>query len=366
MKLDGYREQHTLDGVSVMTLASVDVPASEVLEHRLASVTLNSWKSAALGEDDEPEPALAPQRFRYRVGDGPQGRIVETDGMILGQGDASLASFLEHRYVPDESTDRTVDRLLGQLHRKEISRADWLKVMERKILSERRQRFKRRRLYESDDPSLPPFVGHGRSIHSFFDERQDAEGYYLLRSLPDEASLAIVTPFAETVNEEAIPRWRFAIMGEYDQGVGCWDGRRYRLFEQLDELPETLRRALEADGQVVVRSKEWFAPLPDLQAGFLVRVPYASEVAHLVDAGPPPRWDALRRASFLVDTRRPVPLRGRAAVSVVDEPELAAAVLARCTPRGAFVPEMPAAPVEHLALSPEGQPPRYLAGCWLR
>lgn len=170
------------------------------------------------------------------------------------------------------------------------------------------------------------------------------------------------------MEQEEVPRWRFAILGGYDEGVGCWDGRRYRLFERFEQLPETLRRSLERDGRVVIRSGDWFAPLPDLQPELLVRVPYASEVADRVEAGELSRFEALRRPSFLLDTRRALTLRARpgAAPEIVDEPRLAAAVLARTTARGAFVPQMPPAPVEDLPLSPPGRPPRYLAGCWLR
>lgn len=365
MKLDCYREQHALDGVSVMTLSSVEVPVAEVLEHRLADVTLNHWNAVSPQEDEESEATSAPQRFRYRVGDSAQARIVEAEGMILGHGDASLISFLEHRYVPDADSNRTVDRLLGQLHRGEITRADWLNVMEEDILGQRQQRF-RRRYFEPDNPTAPRLVGYHRNIRSLFNERQDALGTCLLRSLSDDEPHAIVTSFSESVDSEPVPRWRFAIMGEYGEGVGCWDGRRYRVVDELDNLPDALRHSLDRNGRVVARSKEWFAPLPDLRVEFLVRVPFASEVNDVVDPGPPPTWDELRRPSFLVDTRRPVSLRGRAELAVVEEPEYALGVITRCTTRGAFVPEMPPAPVEDIALSPDGQPARYLAGCWLR
>ncbi len=366
MKLRCYREQHSLDGVSVLTLASVDIPAADVLGSGLADVTPQRWMLDSEGYCDAQKTCAAPQRFRYRVGAEPHHRVVEAEGMISGCGNASLLSFLESRYVPDEASDRVVDRLLLQLARKEIARPDWLKAMEEVLSEERKPSFKQRGLLRSEEPLFPPFVLCQDQIETAFFERRDGRGCCMLWSLSRDSHMAIVSSFMEDVESEAIPRWRFAIRGENHDGFGCWDGRRYRLFEDFDQLPEALKRSLEHQGQVVVCSQEWFTPLPDLKAQFLLRVPFRSEVAELREPCPPPAVEALRRASFMVDTRRPVTLRGRSDMDILHEPEMGAAVLTRCTPRGVFVPEMPPAPIQDVALSEEGQPPRYLAGCWLQ
>ena len=366
MKIQCYREQHTLDGVSVVKLSSAEIPVSEVLEQRLVDVTHHEQEATTCDQDGAHGAPPAPQRFRYRIGDSPQEHVVETEGMIIANGDASLSSFLEHRFVPDEGSDRKLDRLLVQLRAGEITRSDWLRIMEQEIMPDRKASFHRRLRFDSDIPPCPAFVAHWNSIRRDFEERHDEAGTYLVRSLSDDAPMAVVVPFAEQVCGSPVPRWRFTIAGEYDESVGGWDGRRYRTVRQFSDLPDSLCRATERDGRVVSQPGDWFVPLPDLQPEILIRVPYAAEVADIVDAGPPPRTEELRRPSFLVDSRRPVVLRDRAQLDVVEDPELAISVLTRRTSRGAFVPAMPPAPVADIDFSPEGQPAQYVVGCWFR
>lgn len=366
MKIQCYREQYTLDGVSVMKLSTADIPAAEVLEQRFIDITHRNPEASSYDQDGAHGAPPAPQRFRCRLGDSPQGHVVETEGMIIANGDASLLSFLENRFVPDEGSDRKLDRLLAQLRSGELARADWLRIMEDEIMPERNSPLHRRPRFEQDMPPCPAFVAHWNGIRRDFDERHDEAGTYLVRSLSDDAPISVVVPFEEPVAGNAVPRWRFAIAGEYDESVGGWDGRRYRTVRQFSDLPDSLRRAAERDGRVVSQPRDWFVPLPDMQPEILVRVPYAAEVADIVDAAPPPSEGELRRPCFLLDSRRPVSLRSRANIEVVDEPELALSVLTRLTTRGTYVPAMPPAPVADIAFSPEGQPAHYLVGCWFR
>ncbi len=366
MKITCYRDQHSLDGVSILTLSTAEIPIHEVLEHRLVDVTFEERAESDRFEKVVTDIPSAPQKFRYRVGERTGGEVVEAEGMILGDGDASILSFLEHRYEPDEGTGRRLDRLICQLRRGDISRADWLRVMEQDVFGERHKRARRFSRYDPTEAQLPMFIGCRANAQPLFEQWQDSVGSCRVRSLSDTIPLAIVTSFQEKVAYESVPRWRFATMGAYDEGVGCWDGRRYRVVDQPSSLPDALRRSLDREGQVVRRSKDWFVPLPDLRPEFLVRVPYASEVADIVDAGPPPPQPGLQRPSFLLDTRRPLNLRAHSDLEVVDDPALAIAVISRQTTRGAYIPAMPPAPVNDVALSPQGQPPRYLAGCWLQ
>jgi hypothetical protein len=376
MKLQCYREQHALDGVSIQALSVADIPLAEVLEGRVADVTLAEATPGADGDGDgeaNGDPPGngcwgAPHRFRYREGANDTSEVIETEGLIVATGDASLLSFLEHRYVPDDASPRRVDRLTGQLHRGEITRANWLRVMEEEILS-RDDPPNRRHPFGGAQSRTPTLLWFRRQAAAFFTERADAAGSYLVRIVhDDETTLAAVAPFQADVAGVAVPRWRFALPGDFDEGFGGWDGRRYRLARDIAELPTPLLRALERDGRVVARPVDWFLPLPDLRAEFLVRVPLPGEVAHLIDAGPPPRLDVLQRPAFCVDTRRPVPLHGRdvAHLEVVHEPPDALAILTRLTARGVYIPNMPPAPVADIPLSPPDQPTRYLAGCWLR
>lgn len=105
-------------------------------------------------------------------------------------------------------------------------------------------------------------------------------------------------------------------MGEYERGVGSWDGRRYRIAGSFEELPKSTQCALERDGQSIRVPSDWLVLLGDLRPEVLVCVPYWKEVADLVEAGPSPRQAGLGRPAFLVDTRRPVELRGAREIDV--------------------------------------------------
>jgi len=176
--------------------------------------------------------------------------------------------------------------------------------------------------------------------------------------------VAIVSPFYENAMDLAVPRWRFAIEGERFDSLGGWDGHRYRLADQFNALPKALCRSLDRDGFSVIRREGWFTPLPDLKAEFLVRVPYPSEVRDMVEAGPAPTTPPFCHPALLIDSRRPVSLGRIRSLEVIEEPRLAAAIIARRTPRDVYVPEMPPAPMEDLELSAQDEPALCLVGCW--
>ena len=362
MKVECFREAHCLDDVSILGLSSAEVPVWEMLEDSLVDVTFGIHAEAPAGEGLELPGA--PQRIRFRTGSDPKvGEVSEVVGMIIGEGVASLIAFLEDRYLPDEATGRTVDRLLAQLGRGELDRADCRRVVERMFGANGPRRSHRRASFDGDDAMAVGFLGTRKSFYSALEQRHDAGGAYLLRSLRGSANLGIATSYEESIEGHRVPRWRFVLAGE-EGGVGGWDGRRFHVAQSFDLLPDSLRRSLDREGRIVVQDRTRFVPMTDLRAEFLVRVPFADELGSLSYAGPLPKGYEHMRPVLLVDSRSPIVLRGIPDLFVVEEPEEALAFLARRTGRGAYVPGMPPAPIADLKLSTPGQGADYLVGCW--
>lgn len=366
MKIQCYREFHSLDNVTVLSLSHTELPASEVLEQRLTNIAYRPGLRSDDCLEEERNAILAPQRFRYRLGEPPCDEVVEAEGIVVGKSTASLLSFLERRYLPDEDSGRAVDSLVCQLHQGQISRGDWLRETEA-LFGPGKAGFSRRhmRTLGGEESGLRLLV-LAESFDDYTKEGYDKLGPIVVRCMLHHSHVTIVSAYYVKVMDLSVPRWRFAVQGEDNDSVGGWDGHRYRIAPELGALPEALCRSLDRDGFSVTKSEGWFAPLPDLKAELLVRVPYPSEVSHLMDAGPAPTYKPFSRPALLLDSRRPVKLGRIQELEVLEDPEMAAAVITRRTRRGVYIPEMPPAPIGDIELSVEGEPASFLVGCWPR
>ncbi|MDY0001319.1 MAG: hypothetical protein RBU30_08505 [Polyangia bacterium] len=362
MKVKCLREAICLDDVSVFGLSDAQVPAWEMLEEGLADVTFGDEESYPTEARSRLEIEGAPNRFRVRTGASPsEGEVMEVEGMIIGEGPASIISFLEERYLPDEGSELPLDRMLMGLRRGEMPRADWRRMMER-ILGDEPSRRSHRPSFH-DTPRPVGFLGTRGGYLASLEERQDAGGSFFLRSFRRSANLAIVADYAELIEGHHVPRRRFAFAGE-EGGVAGWDGRRYHVAEDFAALPESLRRTLDRDGRMMVQQPGEIVPLSDLRPGWIIRVPYPSEVKGISEAGPLPEHLSELPPAFLLSARCPIALGRGSGVPLYEDLEESLAFLARRTGGGAYLPQMPTTPIEELKLSVEGRPSEYLVACW--
>ena len=162
-----------------------------------------------------------------------------------------------------------------------------------------------------------------------------------------------------------LPGW--AVVAEVDRGAGvvAWDGRVYRVAQEVSALPQGLLRLLDRSGRCVRVRPELLLPMADLGARFVLRVPWAHEVAHLDPARIRCEREVLRRPAFLVDGRAALSRAGLAAgVEVIDDPAEAVAVLSRLTAAGVYLPTLPPSTLAETPLATPAAPYGYRVGVW--
>jgi hypothetical protein len=131
----------------------------------------------------------------------------------------------------------------------------------------------------------------------------------------------------------------------------------------LRDVPPALLERLDRLGRAGVDEPGRYLPLPDLVPRFLLRVPGPEEAA---GAGRPPRRTAApAQPAFLVDARRAVPLPRGVTLPVIADPAAALEVLRRRSAHDVYLPGLPAAPLEDVALPEAGGEATWLVGCGL-
>jgi hypothetical protein len=154
-----------------------------------------------------------------------------------------------------------------------------------------------------------------------------------------------------------VQRLRFGPGGEWT----CHDGRDFLYGESLADLPPRLEALMNSKGTAWEPTAVRMRPSADLTPMFLLRCPSMADVARTRgDVIAPPAVAA--RPALLYPTTDPLPLLDAGGdllgLPIVDAPEAALAILARCPARGVYVPSSP--PLDPRDVHRSGA--RWLAG----
>lgn len=348
-------------GVTVLALATVDVPLARLAGRSLGALECVRLDASALGA---PLPSrdtrldLVPLHLKG-LARGTDGRR----GIVVGASVAQALEFILANWVPSGKAEPDVTLRAAQAGRgpRHARILDLEAALLRKQDEEddepfgRRGRRRRARL-------RPKFVWTQDEFETSFDAVSAGGRTAYLPSAGTFGSdsepprHAAVVERAQVVRGHRVPRWDVLTVGSPDSveaiAWGFHDGRWFRCpFSRLDSR---LLEVFEDQGRLLSIVEGDLLAFETLEARFLLRVPEGAGPEHPEQVGEVPPALKTLPGALLADSRSPV--RIPADVQVITDPRETWSVLLRTT-SGIFLPDtLPCAPPRSF---------RQLAGAWI-